>query len=262
MTDERPALPSAPVLYLRAGIFWLGWAGSTVLLATLLVCLFWLPYRQRYTVAELWTRFNMWWLQVTCGLRYRVIGREHVQQAGRAAIVLSKHQSTWETIGLQRIMPPTAWVLKRELMWIPFFGWGLALTRAVAIRRSAGRQAVQQLVSQGRKRLEDGIWVVVFPEGTRVPPGQSRKYKLGGAILATESGFPVVPVAHNAGEFWPKHSFVKRPGLITVVIGEPIDPAGMTPETLNARVRDWIESRMDEISFTPRSGSGADSRNA
>lgn len=250
--SETPRLPSVPVLYLRAVLFWLGWASSTVLLASCLVLMAWLPYRVRYPVAALWPRFNMWWLALTCDLNYRVIGREHIAEVSGSGIIMAKHQSTWETMALQRVFPRTSWVLKRELMWIPFFGWGLALTKPIAIRRSAGRQAVTQLVKQGQSRLDEGLWVVVFPEGTRVAPGQAGKYKIGGAVLATQSGYPVVPVAHNAGEFWPRHGFIKRPGTITVIIGEPIDPRGLTPEALTAQVRDWIEARMDEIALTPR----------
>lgn len=250
--NEAQRSPSAGLLYLRATLFWIGWAGSTVLIASVLVLIFWLPYRMRYPVAALWPRFNMWWLARTCDLHYRVIGREHIAKVDGAAIIMSKHQSTWETMALQRVFPHTSWVLKRELMWIPFFGWGLALTKPIAIRRSAGRQAVAQLVNQGRARLAEGLWVVVFPEGTRVAPGQAGKYKIGGAVLATETGHPVVPVAHNAGEFWRRHSFLKHPGTVTVVIGEPIDPRGLAPDELVARVRDWIEARMDEIALTPR----------
>lgn len=250
--EGRKPLPPLPVLYLRSTLFWLGWALSTVLLASVVVLLFWLPFRLRYAIATLWPPFNLWWLKLTCDLDFRVIGREHLAEVEGAGIIMGKHQSTWETIALQRLFPPTVWVLKRELLFIPFFGWGLALTKPIAIDRKAGRKAVEQLVTQGRARLDEGLWVVVFPEGTRVAPGQTRRYKLGGAVLASRTGRPVVPVAHNAGEFWPRHSFIKRPGTITVVIGPPISTEGKPPEVINDEVRDWIEARMDEISYTPR----------
>jgi 1-acyl-sn-glycerol-3-phosphate acyltransferase len=240
--------PSRARLYLRASAFWVGAVGATIVVAVLVLLSAPFPRRARYRVATLWTRFNTWWLGVTCDLRYRVEGLEHIGAVQGAGIVLSKHQSTWETMVLQSIFPPQVWVLKRELMWIPFFGWGLWLVGPIAIRRDAGRRAVEQLVEQGRERLDQGWWVVIFPEGTRVRPGESRRYKLGGAILASATGRAVVPVAHNAGEYWPRHSFIKRPGLIEVRIGPPIETRDKAPERINAEAREWIEARMRELS--------------
>jgi 1-acyl-sn-glycerol-3-phosphate acyltransferase len=242
---------TTPFLYLRGGLFWLGFASSTVFYGLLVTLLLPLPNNMRYAVARGWPVFNIWWLKVTCGLKHRIEGLEHVQGHAGAAIVLSKHQSTWETIAFNRFLPRQTYVLKRELMRIPFFGWGAAVLRPIAIDRGAGRQAVQQLLEQGKQRLADGIWVVIFPEGTRVKPGDTKRFKIGGAVLATESGFPVIPVAHNAGDFWPRHSLIKHPGEIVVRIGAPIDPAGKTPEALNETVKDWIEAQMAEISATP-----------
>lgn len=235
------------VLGLRAILFWLGWVASTILIAVAVLLASPLPLMWRYRVAENWTRFNVWWLRVTCGVDYRVIGAENIAKVPKAAVIMSKHQSTWETMALQRVFPPQVWVLKRELMWIPFFGWGLALVAPIAIHRGAGRKAMEQLLRQGADRLERGLWVVIFPEGTRVAPGESRRYKMGGAVLASHTGYPIVPVAHDAGLFWPRHSFVKRPGTITVIIGEPIETAGKSPEQLNSEVRDWIEARMSDL---------------
>jgi 1-acyl-sn-glycerol-3-phosphate acyltransferase len=236
------------LLYLRATLFWLGAIGATMVVAVLILLTAPLPRLQRYRVATLWTRFNTWWLAVTCGMRYRVEGIEHIGEVEGAAIVMSKHQSTWETMVLQSIFPPQVWVLKRELMWIPFFGWGLALVGPIAIHRGAGRKAVEQLIEQGRDRLDKGWWVVIFPEGTRVRPGETRKYKMGGAVLAAGTGYPIVPVAHNAGEFWPRHSYIKRPGTVTVVVGPPIETQGKRAEAINAEVREWIEGQMHRIS--------------
>ncbi len=234
-------------LAVGAVLFWLGWIPSTILIAIAILLAFPLPLLWRYRVAENWTRFNVWWLRVTCGVGYRVIGAENIAKVPNAAVIMSKHQSTWETMALQRLFPPQVWVLKRELMWIPFFGWGLALVAPIAIRRGTGRKAMDQLLRQGADRLARGLWVVIFPEGTRVAPGQSRRYKMGGAVLASHTGYPIVPVAHNAGLYWPRHSFLKRPGTITVVIGEPIETVGKSPEQLNTEVRDWIEARMSEL---------------
>ena len=185
-------------------------------------------------------------LRVICGIEYRVLGAEHIPK--KPSIVLSKHQSAWETLAFQKIFPPQVWVLKKELLRIPFFGWGLAMTSPIAIDRSSGKAALEQVVEQGRDRLRQGFWVVIFPEGTRIAPGKKGKYRIGGAWLATHVNVPVVPVAHNAGEFWGRNSFIKRPGTITVSIGAPIDPTGMEPGDLNVLVEAWIEAEVKRIS--------------
>lgn len=200
----------------------------------------------RYRVTSTWTRMILFLLEHVCGLRYRILGAENIP--AMPSIVLSKHQSAWETLAFQKIFPPQVWVLKKELLRIPFFGWGLAMTSPIAIDRSAGRSALDQVVEQGRDRLEQGFWVVIFPEGTRIPIGQKGKYRIGGAWLATHTNVPVVPVAHNAGEFWARNAFIKKPGTITVSIGQPIDPSGMEPNALNTQVENWIESEMTRIS--------------
>jgi len=183
--------------------------------------------------------------RVICGVRYQVLGAEHIPST--PAIVLSKHQSAWETMAFQQIFPPQVWVLKRELLHIPFFGWGLAMTSPIAIDRTSGREALKQMLEQGKDRLRQGFWIVIFPEGTRIAPGEKSKYHVGGAWLATHTGALVVPVAHNAGECWGKNSFIKFPGTITVSVGAPIDPAGMKPEELNAKVKAWIEAEVARI---------------
>jgi 1-acyl-sn-glycerol-3-phosphate acyltransferase len=165
----------------------------------------------------------------------------------KPSIVLSNHQSAWETLAFQQIFPPQVWVLKKELLHIPFFGWGLAMTSPIAINRSLGRTALKQIVRQGKDRLKKGLWIVIFPEGTRIDPGKKGKYGIGGAWLATNTGVPVVPVAHNAGILWGKNSFIKFPGTITVSIGEPIDPTGMKASELNTRVEEWIELEVARI---------------
>jgi 1-acyl-sn-glycerol-3-phosphate acyltransferase len=185
---------------------------------------------RRYKIISGWAISMLWWLRVTCGIRYRVIGQENIPK--EPGIILCKHQSAWETLALQQIFPPQVWVLKRELLWLPFFGWGLAMTSPIAIQRSAGREALKQMV------------VVIFPEGTRVSPGEKGKYHIGGAWLAAHTQTQVTPVAHNAGEFWGKNAFVKKPGLITLSIGKPIATAGLKPDALNQQVESWIEQEM------------------
>ncbi|HKJ22074.1 MAG TPA: lysophospholipid acyltransferase family protein [Gammaproteobacteria bacterium] len=234
--------------YLRSLLFLVGEVCSTLIFAPLSLLTYPLPFAMRYRFITQWTRFNLWWLEKTCRVRYRVRGREHIP--GANAIIVCKHQSAWETLALTRIFPPQVWVIKRELLWVPFFGWGLAMLEPIAINRKAGRKAVRQLVEQGCRRLDQGRWVVVFPEGTRVAPGQKRRYALGGGILAQESGYPVVPVAHNAGEFWPRRGFLKRPGTIELVIGPPVETRGRTADQIIAAAEGWIETTMGEISTT------------
>ena len=232
---------------LRAALFYLGMTLSLVAVTPLFPLVGPLAFPGRFRVLSTWARFNLWWLRLTCGVRWRVEGRDNLPQEG-GAVVLSKHQSTWETLGLQVILPPHTWVLKQELLRIPLFGWGLRVLRAIAIDRKAGRKALQQVVEQGRERLDAGIWVVVFPEGTRTAPGSRQAYNVGGAMLAAKSGYPVVPIAHNAGEFWPKAGWLKRPGTITVVIGPAIRTAGRKAGEVNAEAEAWIESKSSEIS--------------
>jgi 1-acyl-sn-glycerol-3-phosphate acyltransferase len=162
---------------------------------------------------------------------------------------MCKHQSSWETLALQALFPPQVWVLKRELLWIPFFGWGLASLNPIAIDRSAGRKALNQVVEQGRERLSSGAWVVIFPEGTRIPTGEIGKFGMGGAFLAVETGYPVVPVAHDAGKSWPKHGFIKYPGVIKLVIGDKIatDVKKIKASTLNKSVFQWMEKEMTRL---------------
>ena len=180
-----------------------------------------------------------------CGIDYEVRGLEHLPR--QPGIILAKHQSAWETLAFQVFLPPQVWVIKRELLRVPFFGWGLAMMSPIAIERSAGMKALRQTLEQGRERLAQGFWIVIFPEGHRFPPGERGPYQLGGAWLAVQTGAPVVPVAHNAGYVWPRHSFLKYPGKITVSIGHPIDPAGMRADALNKVVEDWIEAEVTRL---------------
>src|SRR5207248_7872901 len=191
--------------------------------ALLALATFPLPRMLRYQIISGWSRLVVWLAKTVLGIRWRVEGREHLP--ARPAVILSKHQSAWETMAFQLIFPPQVHVLKRELLWIPFFGWGLALMSPIAIDRARGARALRTIARRGRERLAQGFWVVVFPEGTRVRPGERRAYQLGGAWLAAAAGAPVVPVAHNAGLFWPRNAFLKRPGTITVRIGPCNDAA-------------------------------------
>ena len=255
--DTAHQRPNA-LVYLRSTCYALGLVISTLIYAPLALLCFPLPHAKRYKVITGWTRFNLWWLALTCGLDHVVEGLENVPP--EPAVVLCKHQSAWETLALQIIFQPQVWVLKRELLWIPFFGWGLAMLRPIAIDRGAGKRAIEQVVEQGRQRLDSGAFVVVFPEGTRVPPGQKKRYKQGGAALAQRCGRKVVPVAVNSGEFWPRNSFLKYPGRITMVIGTPLDTEGLSPGAINQRAEAWIEATVSRISGRPPAHDPGDTR--
>ncbi len=199
-----------------------------------------LPYRGRFALARFWGHALLTALRLICGLGYRVEGRENLPPGCHVALM--KHSSSWETFAQAVLIPPQAWVLKRELLWIPVVGWGIRLLRAIAIDRGAGGAAVRQMIEQGRQRLADGMWIVVFPEGTRMQPGETRRYGAGGAAIATATGAMVVPVAHNSAYFWPRRGWVKRRGTIRVVIGPPIATAGRDVREINEEAQSFIEA--------------------
>jgi 1-acyl-sn-glycerol-3-phosphate acyltransferase len=232
--------------FLRSLVFSVAMIASTFLAAILLLASAPLPFTLRSRVARTYAAFIVGSLKVLCGVSYRVRGQENLPEG--AAILLCKHQSTWETYALQLMFPPQVWVLKRELMWVPFFGWGIAMLKPISIDRSAGRKAIKQIIKQGKQRLDAGIWVTIFPEGTRIAPGEQKRWGLGGAILAEHSQYPVVPVAHNAGEFWGRREFVKKPGTVEVVIGPPIDSRNKKASEINAEAEAWMTKTMAEIS--------------
>lgn len=226
--------------FLRSLLFSAGMLVTVIIYGGLVPLVMLLPFQRRYAFTRHWARFNLRWIELTCGVHYRVIGRENLPD--HPVVVLSKHQSTWETLVFQELFPPLVWVMKRELLWLPFFGWGLAMGRPIAIDRGAGRRAMEQMLSQGKQRLDDGLWVVIFPEGTRMRPGERGRYRPGGALLAVHAGVPVLPVAHNAGELWGKKQFLKHAGTITVAIGEPIPTAGRDASDVLKDAQDWIEN--------------------
>jgi len=232
--------------YLRSLLFTTYMMVSACLFGGFMGVCFFLPYRSQYAIARSWARILFWMLERLCGLRYTVSGRENIPAGNH--IVMSNHTSAWETVAQFLLFPPQVWVLKRELLWIPFVGWGLRQLRPIAINRGAGHRAVNQVIEQGQERLAEGLWVIIFPEGTRVVRGQARKYGVSGALLATAAGKMVVPLAHNAGEFWPRRGFLKKAGTVQVVIGRPIDAAGKDPRALNDEVRQSIETAIAGMS--------------
>ncbi len=233
------------MIFLRSALFWLTLILLTPPYAILALLAAPLPRMARYRFISGWSHAVVGCLRYICGIDWRVEGREHLPR--RPAVILAKHQSAWETLAFQRILPPQVHVLKRELLWIPFFGWGLALMSPIAIDRSRGMAAMRRIARRGKERLEQGFWVIVFPEGTRVAPGTRRKYQPGGAWLAAQAGAPVVPVAHNAGRVWPRNSFLKYPGRVTVRIGPPIESAGREPEAITAMAETWIETQQKAL---------------
>jgi 1-acyl-sn-glycerol-3-phosphate acyltransferase len=206
---------------------------------------FWLPYRRHFGIARTWARCLFWMLERLCGLKYSVEGRERIPPGNH--IVMSNHASAWETVAQFVIFPPQVWVLKRELLWIPFVGWGLKLLRPIAINRAERHRAVHQVIEQGKERLAAGLWIIIFPEGTRVVAGAARKFGVSGALLAAATGKLLVPLSHNAGDFWPRRGFLKKPGTVRVIIGEPIAPAGKNARDLTAEVRRAVEAGLAKI---------------
>lgn len=246
MTQASLSCPDARfLLYVRSAVFFFLMSVLTVLIAPLMVLAFPFPFRIRYGLAQVWVRLVMWLLRAVCQIDHHIVGLENIPDGN--AIILSKHQSAWETIALQKIFPPQVFIIKRELLWLPFFGWALATCDPIAIDRKAGKAAMRQVIEQGIRRLKSGRWVVIFPEGTRVKPGVVGRYGAGGSVLAQQSGFPVVPVAHNAGRFWPRNGFIKYPGTVEVRIGKPIGPDNLSATEINHAVQDWIEGQMAEI---------------
>jgi len=230
---------------LRSLLFYLGQTCSTLIFVPLGLLIFPLPFRQRYLVISHWAAFNLWWLKISCGVRYKIIGRENIPDT--PGIVMCKHQSAWETLALQLIFIPQVWILKRELLWIPIYGWGLASLRPIAIDRDSAVKSFRQIVKQGCERLHQGLWVIIYPEGTRVAPGEKTKYLPGGGLLAEKSGANITPVAHNAGYLWPRNAMIKKPGEITIVIGPVITPKGKSATEITHEVEDWIEQTVENL---------------
>lgn len=231
------------MIYLRSTLFALGYLPSVLILGTQSLLIAFLPYRVRYWATGWWAHFVLFWVKFTCGLNYKIEGLPNLE--GKVGIILVNHQSAWETILVRAIFPRQTWVLKRSLMWIPFVGWTLSILRPIAINRAKGREALKYLVKEGKQRLEnEGSWVLIFPEGTRQPYGTLGEFKIGGAFLASQAGVLVVAVAHDAGKFWPRNAFLKKPGTITVRISEPKDVTGMTAAQINEWSRNWIEQHI------------------
>lgn len=233
------------MIVLRSALFAAALVIVTLPYAVLSILTYPLSRMSRFRVISGWSRIMLFMARHLCGLDYRVEGRENLPK--HPCVILSKHQSAWETLAFQTVFPPQVHVLKKELLWIPFFGWGLAMMSPIAIDRAKSRAALRQLARLGKERILQGFWVVIFPEGTRVAPGTRRKYQPGGAWLAVQTATPIVPVAHNAGLYWPKNAFLKYPGTITMRIGPMITTQGRNPAEVTAEAEAWIERQQEEL---------------
>ena len=233
------------MLFLRSLLFYIGQIISTILIAPIGVIAFPLDFKKRYYLITRWAVFNLWWLKICCNVTYEILGKENIPK--KPCIVMCKHQSAFETLALQRIFIPQVWILKKELLQIPIYGWGLASMQPIAINRDSSIKSFKQIADQGCERLEKGYWVIIFPEGTRVAPNKKKKYLPGGGMLAEKSGARIVPVAHNAGRLWPRNSMIKKPGLITIKIGSVIESKNKTAKEITNNVENWIEKTVGEL---------------
>ena len=233
------------MLFLRSLLFYIGQIISTILIAPVGVIAFPLDFKKRYYLITRWAVFNLWWLKICCNVTYEILGKENIPK--KPCIVMCKHQSAFETLALQRIFIPQVWILKKELLQIPIYGWGLASMQPIAINRDSSIKSFKQIADQGCERLEKGYWVIIFPEGTRVAPNKKKKYLPGGGMLAEKSGARIVPVAHNAGRLWPRNSMIKKPGLITIKIGPVIKSENKSAKEITNEVENWIEKAVEEL---------------
>lgn len=233
------------MLILRSLLFYIGQIISTILIAPIGIIAFPLDFKKRYYLITRWAVFNLWWLKICCNVTYEIKGKDNIPR--KPCIVMSKHQSAFETLALQQIFIPQVWILKKELLRIPIYGWGLASMQPIAINRDSTIKSFRQIADQGCERLQKGYWVIIFPEGTRVAPNKKKKYLPGGGMLAEKSGAQVVPVAHNAGRLWPRNSMIKKPGLITIKIGPVIKSENKSAKEITDEVEDWIEKEIGEL---------------
>ena len=232
------------MLFLRSLLYFLSSTLVLIVLVSLSILLLPAPLKVRYGLLSQWSKYCLFALKFFCGIKLEVIGQQNIPD--KPCVIISNHQSTWETLGFQQIFPLQTWVLKKELLWIPIFGWGLASLKPIVIDRGEKLKALKKVISQGVERLAAGVYVVIFPEGTRQPYGQLGEYQNGGVAIAKKSGELILPVYHNAGKCWPKGSFIKRPGTITVVIGEPIAPEKTQASKLTQQVYDWTQTQTEQ----------------
>jgi len=230
---------------IRSIIFLLGMVISTCLWVIPCIVARLFPYKICFSIVSSWCTFNVHWLRLTCGINYEITGLENIPE--QACVIMSNHQSTWETLAYPSIFPTLTWVIKRELLFVPLFGWGIASTQPIALNRKQGKKAFQQLIKDGKEKLNLGRFIIIFPEGTRIPYGEERELKIGGFVLAKKSKTHILPVAHDAGRLWPRRGFIKTPGTIHLHIGKPIPTDGISTEELRQQYSQWLNATREEI---------------
>ena len=231
--------------FLRSALFILGLFVSTVLYAIPCVLVRVLPYRMCFAFVSSWCAFNVFWVRVTCGIKYQISGLENIPS--EPCVIMSNHQSTWETLAFPGIFPTLTWVIKKELLYVPFFGWGIASVQPIALNRKQGKKAFQQLISDGKKKLALGRYILIFPEGTRIPYEEQRPLKVGGFMLAKQANVSILPVAHDSGRLWPRKQFLKKAGTVNVRIGKPVSTENKTSEELRDMYADWLQATRAEL---------------
>lgn len=232
------------MLLIRNLTYWLILSISAIFMFILALPAVFLPQGPN-KIGRGWAKILLWSLKNIVGLKYEVEGRENI--GSEPSIICCKHQSGWETLALQEVFPLQVYVAKKELFKIPFFGWGLKIAKTIGIDRNAGSRAVVDMIKQGLARKQEGFWIVVFPEGTRIKPGEKGKYKHGASRMAKKLEMDIVPVAVNSGEYWPRNSFLKYPGTVKMIIGKPIAHTNGTVEALTEQCENWIEGQMPAI---------------
>lgn len=230
---------------LRATLFYFGFVISTLLYAIPCVLVRILPYRWCFAFVSSWCTFNVHWLRITCGIQYKITGLENIPS--QACVIMSNHQSTWETLAYPSIFPMLTWVIKKELLYIPFFGWGIASIQPIALDRKQGKKSIRQLISDGKSKLGLGRFLLIFPEGTRIPYGETRPLKAGGFVLAKQANVSILPVAHDAGRLWPRNGFLKNPGTIHVHIGQAMTTDAHSAEELRDQYSQWLNDKRAEM---------------
>ena len=230
---------------LRSTLFMLGFFVSTVLYAIPCVLVRVLPYRYCFAFVSSWCAFNVFWVRITCGIDYKISGLENIPD--QACVIMSNHQSTWETLAFPRIFPTLTWVIKKELLYVPFFGWGIASVEPIALNRKQIKKAIQQLINDGKRKLALGRYILIFPEGTRIPYGEQRPLKVGGFLLAQKAGAAILPVAHDSGRLWPRRNFLKTAGTVNVRIGKPIPIDSKSAEELREIYANWLQTTQVEL---------------
>ncbi len=231
--------------FIRSSIFLLGMTISTCLWVIPCVLARLFPYRICFAIVSAWCTFNVHWARITCGIRYEITGLNNIPD--KACVIMSNHQSTWETLAYPSIFPTLTWVIKKELLYVPLFGWGIASTQPIALDRKQGKKSFLQLVKDGKEKLSLGRFIIIFPEGTRIPYEEVRSLKVGGFVLAKKANADILPVVHDAGRLWPRNGFLKSPGTIQLHIGKPISTQDKTSEQLRQHYAQWLSQTRAEI---------------